>query len=76
MEFDIIEEVLDGFLGWILFLVVVFKGDGDIRVCVDMWCVNEVIICERYLILMVEEFLYDLNGSIVFSKIDFKWGFY
>ena len=25
---------------------------------------------------MVEELLHDLNGSIVFSKLDLKWGFH
>ena len=56
--------------------MVVPKGDGDIRVCVDMRRANEAIIRERLPIPTVEELLNDLNGSTVFSKIDLKWGFH
>ena len=76
LELDIIEEVPDGPSRWISPLVVVPKGDGDIRGCVDMRRANEAIICERHPIPTVEELLHDLNGSTVFSKIDLQWGFH
>ena len=57
-------------------LVVVPKLDGDIRICVDMRRANEAIVRERHPIPMIEEVLYDLNGSTVFSKLDLKWGFH
>ncbi|KAL9966531.1 hypothetical protein ACROYT_G024619 [Oculina patagonica] len=76
LELDIIEEVPEGPSGWISPLVVVPKGDGDVRVCVDMRWANEAIIRERHPIPTVEELLHDLNGSTVFSKIDLKWGFH
>jgi len=76
LELDIIEEVPDGPSGWISPLVVVPKGDGDIRVCVDIRLANEAIIRERHPIPTVEELLHDLNGSTMFSKIDLKWGFH
>ena len=76
LELDIIEEVPGGPSGWISPLVVVPKGDGDVRVCVDMRRANEAIIRERHPIPTVEELLHDLNGSTVFSKIDLKWGFH
>lgn len=76
LELDIIEEVPEGPSGWISPLVVVPKGDGDVRVCVDMRRANEAIIRERHPIPTVEELLHDLNGSTVFSKIDLKWGFH
>ena len=57
-------------------LVVVPKSDGDVRVCVDIRRANEAIIRERHPIPTVEELLYDLNGSAMFSKIDLKWGFH
>ena len=63
LELDIIEEVPDGPSRWISPLVVVPKGDGDIRVCVDMRRANEAIIRERHPIPTVEELLHDLNGS-------------
>lgn len=51
-------------------LVVVPKGHGDLRVCVDVRRANEAIILERHLIPTVVELLHDLNGSTVFSKTD------
>ena len=71
MELDIIEEVPEGPSGW-----VVPKGDGDVRVCVDMCRANGAIVRERHPIPTVEELVHDLNGSTVFSKIDLKWGFH
>lgn len=67
LELNIIEEVPDGPPGWISPLVVVPKGDGDIRVCVDIRCANEAPDPT------VEEHLHDLNGSTMFSKIDHKF---
>ena len=76
LDLDIIEEVPEGTSVWVSPLVVVPKSDGDVRVCVDMRRANEAIIRERHPIPTVEELLYDLNGSAVFSKIDLKWGFH
>ena len=76
LEADIIEEVPEGPSGWISPLVVAPKGDGDVRVCVDMRRANEAIVRERHPIPAVEELLHDLNGSTVFSKVDLKWGFH
>ena len=73
---DIIEEVPDTPTSWISPLVVSPKLDGDIRVCVYMRRANEAIIRERHPIPTIEEVLYDLNGSTVFSKLDLKWGFH
>ena len=44
LELDIIEEVPEGTSGWVLPLVVVPKGDGDVRVCMDMRRANEAIV--------------------------------
>lgn len=76
LRLDIIEEVPEGPSGWISPLVVVPKGDGDVRVCVDMRRANEAIVRERHPIPTVEELFRDLNGSTMFSKIDLKWGFH
>ena len=76
LQADIIEEVPEGPSGWISPLVVVPKSDGDVRICVDMRRANEAIVRERHPIPTVEEFLHDLNGSTVFSKVDLKWGFH
>ncbi len=37
---------------------------------------NKAIERERHPIPTVEEVLYELNGSIVYSKLDLKWGFH
>ena len=47
LELDIREEVPDGLSGWNSPLVVVPKGDGDIRVCVHMRRLDKAIIHER-----------------------------
>ena len=52
------------------------KADGDIRICVDMRRANIAIERERHPIPSIEEVLYDLHGSTVFSKLDLKWGFH
>ena len=75
LKLKIIEEVPEGPSEWISPLVVVFKGDGDVGVCVDMCRANEAIFREWHPIPTVEELLHDMNGSTVFSKIDLKWGF-
>ena len=72
LELDIIKEGPEGPSGWVSPLVVVPKGDGDVRVCVDMRRASEAIVGERHPIPTLEELLHDLNGSTVFSKIDLK----
>ena len=73
---DIIEEVSDNPTEWVSPLVVVPKTDGDVRICVDMRRANSAIERERHPIPTIEEVLYDLTGSTVFSKLDLKWGFH
>ena len=57
-------------------MVVEPKQDGDIRMCTDMRRANEAIIRERHYIPTVEEVMYDMNGSTVFSKLDMRSGFH
>ena len=76
LEKDIITEVSRRPTEWVSPLVVVPKSDGDIRISVDMRRANEAIVRERHPIPTIEEVLYDLNGSTVFSKLDLKWGFH
>ncbi|CAB3979614.1 Hypothetical predicted protein, partial [Paramuricea clavata] len=73
---DIIEEVPSRPTGWISPLAVVPKPDGDIRICVDMRQANKAIERELHPILTIEEVLYELNGSTVYSKLDLKSGFH
>lgn len=73
-ELDIIEKA-EGPTPWVSPVVVLPKGE-DIRLCVDMRQANTAIIRERHPIPTVEDVLYDLNQSTVFSKIDIKWAFH
>ena len=70
LELEITEEIPEGPSGRVLPLEVLPKGDRDVRVCVDTRRENEAIVRERHPIPTMEEFLHDLNGSTVFSKID------
>lgn len=76
LELDTIEEVPEGPSRLILPLVVVPQGNGDIRVCAEL--MKQLIVREWHPIIIptVKELWHDLNGSIVFSKIDLKWGFH
>ncbi|XP_022779919.1 uncharacterized protein K02A2.6-like [Stylophora pistillata] len=74
LDKDIIEEVPNTPTACVSPLVVAPKQDGDTRVCVDLSRANEAIIRERHPLPTIEEFLYDFNGSTVFSKLDLRWG--
>ena len=75
IDCDIIEPV-EGPTPWVSPVIVVPKPSGDIRLCVDMRRANEAVVRERHPIPTVDEVLYDLNGSNIFSKLDLKWGFH
>ena len=75
IEKDIIEEV-PGPTTWASPIVVAPKPNGDVRLCVDMRVANTAIQRERLPIPTVDEALEDLNGSTVFTKLDFNWGFH
>ena len=76
LEKDIIEEVNSRPTEWVSPYVEVLKLDGDIQICVNMHRAKEAIVRECHPIPTIEEVLYDLNGSTVFSKLDLKWGFH
>ncbi|XP_033725232.1 uncharacterized protein K02A2.6-like [Pecten maximus] len=74
-DLDIIEPV-HGPTSWVSPIVVVPKGDTDIRLCVDMRQANTAVLRERFPIPTVDEVLQDMNCSKVFSKIDIKWAYH
>ena len=57
-------------------MVVAPKPDGHVRVCVDLRRAYGAIVRERHPMPTVEDLLHDINGSIVFSKLDLKWAFH
>ena len=74
-DLDIIEDV-EGPTPWVSPLVTVPKSNGDVRVCVDMRRANAAVIRERHPIPTLEETLQALNGAVVFSKLDLRWGYH
>ena len=74
---DIIEPV-EGPTPWVNPVVIIPKPSGDIRLCVDMRRANQAIVRERHPIPTVDDVLYQLNGSTIFSKLNlncpFEWG--
>ena len=72
---DIVERV-DGPTSWVSPVVVAPKAAGDIRLCVDMRKANQAIIRKRVPIPTVDEVVENLNGIVVFSKLDLHLGFH
>ncbi|XP_053374880.1 uncharacterized protein K02A2.6-like [Mercenaria mercenaria] len=66
---DIIERV-NSPSRWVSPVVVVPKGDDDIRLVIDIRRSNTAAKRVRHPIPTVDEVLYDLNGSTVYSKLD------
>ena len=75
LEQDIIQRV-QGPTAWVSPIVVAPKASGDKRLCVDMRRANEAIIRERLPIPTIDEVLESLNGTAVFFKLDWRWGFH
>lgn len=62
---------------WISPLVVVPKDNGnDARICVDMKRANEVIAREKHPLPTIDDFLPELSGAKLFSKLDIKSAFH
>ncbi|XP_075530161.1 uncharacterized protein LOC142563495 [Dermacentor variabilis] len=55
---------------WCSGLVVVRKGDGSYRLCVDLTQLNKVVLRERHILPTVEQVLGLLGDATVFSKLD------
>lgn len=72
---DIIEKV-NAPTPWVSPVIIVPKSNGDIRLCVDMRQANAAIIRERHPIPTVDEILFNVNGSEVFSKLDLRSGYH
>jgi hypothetical protein len=65
---DIIEHT-HGPTPWISPIVVVPKKEG-VRVCIDMREANKAIKREKHPMPTIDDLISDLNGSVVFSKLD------
>lgn len=71
---DIIEPVA-GPSSWISPIVAVFKGNGEIRLCVDMRRANKAVLRENYTLPTFDAFMTKLRGAKLFSRLDLKWAY-
>lgn len=71
LALDIIEPVV-GPSAWISPVVVVFKANGDIRLCIDMRRANAAILREKYPLPTFDSFMTRLQGAKFFSRLDLK----
>ena len=61
---------------WCAGMVVVPKGSGAVRICVDLKPLNENVLREVHPLPKVETTLAQLSGARVFSKLDVNSGFW
>ena len=67
LENDKILEKIDS-PPWISNLVIVRRKNGEIRLCVDLKCVNKAVIPDKYPPPTIQELSASFHGSTVFSK--------
>ena len=67
---DVIEEATGA--SWISPVQIVYKGNGELRVCVDLREANKAVIRERFPIPRIQDLLRQLSGARMFSTLDLR----
>ncbi|GKA63952.1 putative mitochondrial protein [Tanacetum coccineum] len=57
-------------------IVMVKKKDGFWRMCVDYKQLNKYTVKDKFSIPVIEELIDELNGSLVFLKLDLRYGYH
>jgi hypothetical protein len=61
---------------WITSMVLVPKGNGSLRICLDAQDLNHAILREHYQLPTIEEVAIRLHGAKVFTVFDVTKGFW
>jgi len=67
---DVIEEASGA--SWVSPVHIVYKGDGEIRICIDLREANKAVIRERFPIPRIQDLLRQLSGAKMFSTLDLR----
>lgn len=71
VKMDIIEPVNES-PSWVSPMVPILKGEGEIRICVDMRCANKAILRENHPLPTMDQLSPKLRKAKVFTKLDIK----
>ncbi|XP_071926122.1 uncharacterized protein [Coffea arabica] len=75
---DLLEKgfVKESDSSWGAPVLFVKKKDGSLRLCIDYRGLNEVTIRNKYPLPLIDSLFDQLQGSVVFSKLDLRQGYY
>ena len=67
---DVIEEATGA--SWVSPVHIVYKGNGELRLCVDLREANKAVIRERSPIPRIQDLLHQLSGAKMFSTLNLR----